>query len=136
MIRSNRVHASDAVRKWYGGVWFAPNRLKKAALTDTVKGMYLPYWTFDSRVHCGWEAEAGYYYYTTESYTDNNGESQTRGGALAMDRNATREDDKDGDEPQQDRLVYLASRVAQSHARDSNASRTSGSTPENYFLFR
>ncbi len=76
-----KVHegqARDIVRKWYGEVWFAPDRLKKAALTDTVKGYYLPYWTFDSQVHCPWQAEAGFHYYETESYTDNDGERQTR----------------------------------------------------------
>ena len=77
-FKFSESNARDAVRKWYGGVWFAPDRLKKAALTDTVKGMYLPYWTFDSRVHCDWQAEAGYYYYTTESYTDDDGQNKTR----------------------------------------------------------
>lgn len=77
-FKFSESNARDAVRKWYAGVWFAPDRLKKAALTDTVHGMYLPYWTFDSRVHCAWTAESGTYYYETESFTDNNGESQTR----------------------------------------------------------
>ncbi len=71
-------NARDIVRKWYGQVWFAPDRLKKAALTDTVKGYYLPYWTFDSQTHCPWTAEAGYHYYETESYTDDAGNRQTR----------------------------------------------------------
>jgi ribosomal protein S27E len=62
--------ARDLVRAWYGKVWFAPNALKKRALTDTVKGVYLPYWTFDAQVHAEWTAEAGYYYYTTEQYQD------------------------------------------------------------------
>jgi hypothetical protein len=68
----------DAIRRWYGTRWFAPNKLKHAALTDTVKGLYIPYWTFDAQVHADWTAESGYYYYTTESYTDANGRSQTR----------------------------------------------------------
>src|SRR4029453_5698240 len=33
------------------------------ALTDTVRGLYLPYWTFDANAHANWTAEAGYYYY-------------------------------------------------------------------------
>ena len=68
----------DAIRKWYGSHWFAPNKLKKIALTDTLRGVYLPYWTFDSQVQAQWTAEAGHYYYTSESYTDNQGKSQTR----------------------------------------------------------
>src|SRR5688572_13964485 len=46
----------DSVRKWYGSRWFAPNRLKKAALTDVVKGVYLPYWTFDAQANSHWTA--------------------------------------------------------------------------------
>ena len=68
----------DKVRKWYGSRWFAPNALKSRALTDTVHGLYLPYWTFDAQVHADWTAESGYYYYETETYTDSNGKTQTR----------------------------------------------------------
>jgi ribosomal protein S27E len=68
----------ERIRRWYGSRWFAPNRLKSAALTDTVKGVYLPYWTFDAQGHADWTAESGYHYYTTESYTDANGRTQTR----------------------------------------------------------
>ena len=41
-------------------------------------GVYIPYWTFDAQVVCPWEAEAGHYYYTTETYRDNKGRTQTR----------------------------------------------------------
>jgi len=68
----------DALRRWYQSRWFAPSRLKKAALTDTLHGAYLPYWTFDARAHAQWTAESGYHYYTTESYRDGNGQTQTR----------------------------------------------------------
>ncbi|PJJ97814.1 zinc ribbon domain-containing protein [Lysobacteraceae bacterium NML75-0749] len=68
----------DLVRQWYGARWFAPNRLKTAALTDTLHGIYLPYWTFDAHVDAHWRAEAGHYYYVTESYRDSSGHSQTR----------------------------------------------------------
>ena len=37
-------------------------------MTDTVKGIYLPYWTFDAQSHADWTAQSGYYYYTTETY--------------------------------------------------------------------
>ncbi|MDQ6916486.1 MAG: zinc ribbon domain-containing protein [Pseudomonadota bacterium] len=70
--------ARDGIRAWYGRLWLAPNKLKRSALTDTVRGIYLPYWTFDAKVNAAWTAEAGFYYYTTESYTDGSGRSQTR----------------------------------------------------------
>jgi hypothetical protein len=70
--------ARDGVRAWYGRLWLAPNALKRGALTDTVKGVYLPYWTFDAKADASWTAEAGHYYYTTETYTDGSGRTQTR----------------------------------------------------------
>ncbi len=54
------------MRQWYAGRWFAPNALKRRALVDQIKGLYIPYWTFDARVHCPWTAEAGHYYYVQE----------------------------------------------------------------------
>jgi len=75
-VSENQVR--DAIRQWYGSRWFAPNALKRAALTDTVKGLYIPYWTFDAQVHADWTADSGYYYFETESYTDENGRTQTR----------------------------------------------------------
>lgn len=68
----------DAIRRWYANRWFAPNKLKRAALTDTVKGLYIPYWTFDAQVHADWSAASGYYYYVTETYQDANGQTRTR----------------------------------------------------------
>jgi hypothetical protein len=47
-------------------------------MVDRVRGVYIPYWTFDARAVCPWEAEAGHYYYTTETYRDNKGQLQTR----------------------------------------------------------
>ena len=70
--------ARDGIRAWYGRLWLAPNALKRGALTDTVKGVYLPYWTFDAKADASWTAEAGHYYYTTETYTDGSGRTQTR----------------------------------------------------------
>ena len=68
----------EKVREWYGNRWWAPNALKSRALTDIVHGLYIPYWTFDAQVHADWTADAGYYYYETESYTDSQGKRQTR----------------------------------------------------------
>ena len=57
----------EDIRQWYGSHWFAPNNLKNKALTDTVHGVYLPYWTFDAHVAAEWTAEAGYRYTTRDS---------------------------------------------------------------------
>jgi hypothetical protein len=68
----------DEIKGWLKSRWFAPNALKTRAATDTVKGLYIPYWTFDARVHAAWTAMSGYYYYESESYTNSKGERQTR----------------------------------------------------------
>jgi len=77
-MKASENQVRDAIRQWYGSRWFAPNKLKRAALTDTVKGLYIPYWTFDAQVHADWTAESGYYYYEQESYRDSDGEMKTR----------------------------------------------------------
>jgi DNA-directed RNA polymerase subunit RPC12/RpoP len=77
-MKLSETQVRDSIRHWYRTRWFAPNRLKTAALTDTVKGLYIPYWTFDAQVHADWTAESGYYYYVTETYRDSNGQTKTR----------------------------------------------------------
>ncbi len=68
----------ETIRQWYGNHWFAPNKLGSRALTDTLHGIYIPYWTFDAQVAADWEAMSGDYYYENEQYTDSNGNRQTR----------------------------------------------------------
>ena len=68
----------DQLRAWYGSRWWAPTKLKRAALTDQLHGIYLPYWTFDAHVDARWTAESGYYYYTTETYRGSDGKTATR----------------------------------------------------------
>jgi hypothetical protein len=77
-MKVSETQVRDAIRRWYGSRWFAPNALRAAALTDTVKGLYIPYWTFDAQVHADWTAESGYYYYETETYRDADGQTKTR----------------------------------------------------------
>jgi hypothetical protein len=74
----SEAQVREQIRRWYASKWFAPSALKVRALIDTVHGLYIPYWTFDAQVHCPWWAEAGHYYYTTETYTDNQRRRQTR----------------------------------------------------------
>jgi len=76
VIPSTQVR--DLLKKWYGSRWFAPDKLKRAALTDRLAGIYLPYWTFDAHVDASWTAEAGYHYYETQSYRDASGKNATR----------------------------------------------------------
>ncbi|MFO1452202.1 MAG: hypothetical protein U1F61_28815 [Opitutaceae bacterium] len=77
-LKISDTQVRDSIRAWYASRWFAPNALKNRALTDTVKGLYIPYWTFDAQVQARWTAMSGDYYYETERYTDSKGNRQTR----------------------------------------------------------
>ena len=68
----------DRMKRWYAGRWFAPNAFRHKSLIDQLHGLYVPYWTFDAQVHCPWQADAGHYYYTTETYRDGQGRTRTR----------------------------------------------------------
>ncbi|HEY3381874.1 MAG TPA: hypothetical protein VGK32_08905 [Vicinamibacterales bacterium] len=77
-FKVSQTQVRDSMRQWYGSRWFAPGALKGSALVDQIKGLYIPYWTFDAQARCPWTAEAGYYYYVTEEYRDSDGRTQTR----------------------------------------------------------
>ena len=66
-LKVSESQARDLIRGWYRRQWLAPNKLGTKALTDTAKGIYLPYWTFDAAAHAIWTAESGEYYYPRES---------------------------------------------------------------------
>jgi hypothetical protein len=65
-LKTSESQARDLIRQWYGRQWLAPNNLNAKALTDTVRGIYLPYWTFDAKADARWSADAGTFYYVSE----------------------------------------------------------------------
>jgi predicted RNA-binding Zn-ribbon protein involved in translation (DUF1610 family) len=77
-VRMAETQVRDLLKQWYASRWFAPNRLKSAALTDTLHAIYLPYWTFDARACSRWTAESGDHYWESETYTDAQGKTQSR----------------------------------------------------------
>ena len=77
-FRIDRNRVRDDIRRWWRSKWFAPGRLAKAALVDTVRSLYIPYWTFDASAHCPWDAEAGHYYYVNVEGRDSKGNRVVR----------------------------------------------------------
>jgi hypothetical protein len=75
-IDANRIR--DDIRRWWRSRWFAPGKLAMASLVDTIKSLYIPYWTFDAQVHCPWTAEAGFYYYVDVPGVDGKGRPTVR----------------------------------------------------------
>lgn len=66
-------------QNWVKRLWFAPNKLKKAALDPQfTKGLYLPYWTFDAQLVADYKGQRGEYYYQTKRYKDSKGRTQTK----------------------------------------------------------
>jgi predicted RNA-binding Zn-ribbon protein involved in translation (DUF1610 family) len=66
----NHKQAKEALNRWIHGLWFAPNKLKTDAEKDRLlKGMYLPYWTYDCNTFSNYTGERGEHYYETEYYT-------------------------------------------------------------------
>src|SRR4051812_7509545 len=76
-FKVSQSQVREQIRNWYASKWLAPNALKNRALVDRVHGVYIPYWTFDAQAVCPWEAEAGHYYYVTETFM-RDGRSETR----------------------------------------------------------
>jgi hypothetical protein len=72
-FRIDTAKVRDDIRRWWRSKWLAPGRLATSALVDTLKSLYIPYWTFDARVHCPWQAEAGHYYYVNVPGVDHKG---------------------------------------------------------------
>ncbi len=72
--------ASNLFRTWLGRLWFAPNALKKLARTDRgLKGVYVPYWTYDSSATSWYSGQRGDDYWVTQTYsTIVNGKSVMR----------------------------------------------------------
>jgi len=75
-FKISQSQVREDIRRWYGSHFWAPNALGQKALTDTLHGLYLPYWTFDAHAECPWEAEAGYDYTTRDS--KGNTQTETR----------------------------------------------------------
>ena len=67
-IDVGRSDVESAFKKWLGGLWFRPNALKALRKFEAA-GVYAPFWTFDCSVFSEWSADAGYYYYVTQTYT-------------------------------------------------------------------
>ena len=59
--------AIEEFKKWIAKLWFAPNDLKKAVLNfDHFKGVYIPYWTFDTDTNTDYIGQRGKHYYVEE----------------------------------------------------------------------
>ena len=70
----------DAMNDWLGRLWFAPNGLKKYARAGRkLRGIYVPYWTYDADTKSRYSGQRGTVYYVTRRVTVMvNGKPQSR----------------------------------------------------------
>lgn len=62
--------AQQYYAKWLTNLWFAPNVLKKYLhKNEPLRGVYIPYWTYDSHTTTHYAGMRGTIYYTTQHYT-------------------------------------------------------------------
>ncbi|MCB1056900.1 MAG: hypothetical protein KDD11_15475 [Acidobacteria bacterium] len=60
-IDKNR--AQTQLRSWVNSLWFAPNDLKKMAVTGDFQGVYLPFWSYDAMTYTRYRGERGDAYF-------------------------------------------------------------------------
>ena len=77
-FKIGKKKALEKFKGWIKKGLFTPNDLKKKAALEKINGVYIPYWTYDAMTYSQWWAEAGYHYYVTQTYTDSEGNVQTR----------------------------------------------------------
>ncbi len=66
-------------QKWLSSRFWAPNDLKKLALKEgKLKGMYIPYWTYDTQTETDYTGQRGEHYYVTVTSRDSNGNTVSR----------------------------------------------------------
>lgn len=65
-----RDEAFAAYTKWIRGRWFAPSKLKDHAReSKSLKGVYIPYWTYDSDTVTSYAGQRGDVYYVRQMVT-------------------------------------------------------------------
>lgn len=65
----NRDQARDIFKAWIKKSFWSPGKLNKAILNfDHFKGIYLPYWTYDTHTRSAYAGQRGTYYYVNETY--------------------------------------------------------------------
>lgn len=70
----DKKKSHQSFQRWVKSLWFAPNKLKKAALDPQfTKGLYLPYWTFDAQLKATYSGQRGEYYYENRRVRNSQG---------------------------------------------------------------
>lgn len=74
-FKIDKRNALTKFKTWLKKRWFAPGNLKTLSREEKMSGVYIPFWTYDADTNSFYMAEAGTYYYVTETVyvTDSDG---------------------------------------------------------------
>ena len=77
-FKVTKLQAQDKWRAWIKGLWLAPSALKNYAQSDGgIKGIYVPYWTFDAQTYTQYSGQRGDDHSESYESTNSKGESVT-----------------------------------------------------------
>ena len=83
-FKITKLQAQEKWRAWIRGLWLAPGALKKFAQGDGgIKGIYIPYWTFDAHTTTNYAGQRG------DNYTENFQTTNGRGERVTESRTRT-----------------------------------------------
>ncbi|UIR55076.1 hypothetical protein LZQ00_12380 [Sphingobacterium sp. SRCM116780] len=66
-------------KQWAGALWFAPNDFKRvfSAQNNRLKGVYIPFWSYDAEADSSYQGQRGEYYYVTRTRKTSDGKSES-----------------------------------------------------------
>lgn len=66
-------------KRWAGGLWFVPNDFKRifSAQNNRLKGVYIPFWSYNAEASSSYEGQRGEYYYVTRTRRTADGKTET-----------------------------------------------------------
>ena len=70
-FQNDERDAREAMTKWLGRLWFAPNGLQEYAKKGRkLDGIYVPYWTYDAQTRSSYRGQRGTVYHVTTTGSD------------------------------------------------------------------
>lgn len=67
-FKIGKKDAEDRFYNWIKKKFFAPNALKQQYISHRLEGVYVPFWTYDADTFSQYTAQAGTYYYVTQTH--------------------------------------------------------------------
>ncbi|MDR2221646.1 MAG: hypothetical protein LBE34_02790 [Flavobacteriaceae bacterium] len=67
-----KTQVAEILQGWIKGLWFAPNKIQRGIFSaDNLRGVYVPFWTYDMQTYTQYRGERGDAYYVTVGSGDN-----------------------------------------------------------------